>query len=349
MSIRALDNFGKIEQLRIVTKNPTKVFQPLYTGFDKVKTFSEIMDDSIEEFLHAGEMNPIARVRFHKVLNKALPQIMSPENYLNKGRDSKVFRISDKYVAKITRGKTEDNAIKMYNIAKAPDKRFNRLGIYYGEPIIRVGNVEILKNATPNEYTPCGMIWLKANGRNTDIQAGANKYKREYLPLCSSQPQEAFDELADGLNKLNKISDGGLFSKKTFYSPDIKNPNNILIADNHFRVVDDLDKTDIPQPNNIYTMLQPLMLRLTPETPVAFEEGLVGDRKNILRKTMLAAEKADLPLNPNPLIDPQAEYLLNNVTDGEYSSMIELVGDMRNKGFDKKERLEFINNALLNR
>ena len=59
----------------------------------------------------------------------------------------------------------EDDAIRIYNVAKAPDKRFNQLGIYYGEPVIRVGNVEILKNATPNEYTPCGKIWLKSDGR----------------------------------------------------------------------------------------------------------------------------------------------------------------------------------------
>lgn len=347
MSIRALDNFSKTEPLRIVTKHPATTFQPLYKGFDRVKTFSDVMDKSIQEFLQAGEMNPVAKIKFHKILDGALAQIMSPENYLNKGRDSKVFRISDKYVAKIRRGKTEDNAIRIYNVAKAPDKRFNQLGIYYGEPVIKVGNVEILKNATPNEYTPCGMVWLKANGKNADLQTGVKKYEQEYLPLCSSQPQESFDELADGLSQLNKISDGGLFSKKTFYTPDIQNPNNVLIADNHFRIVDDLDKTDIQQPNNIYTMLQPLMLRLTPDTPVEFEKGLVKDRKNILRKTMIAAEKADLPLVKNELIDPSADFYLNSITDNDYSSMIDLVGDMRAKGFNKKERLEFINNALL--
>ena len=155
MSIRVLDNLGKTEQVRVIAHNSIKKSQPLYVGFNKIKSFSDIMDASIQDFLHAGELNPIARIKFHKILDSALPQIMTPENYLNKGRDSKVFRISDKYVAKIKRGKTEDDAIRIYNVAKAPDKRFNQLGIYYGEPVIRVGNVEILKNATPNEYTPC--------------------------------------------------------------------------------------------------------------------------------------------------------------------------------------------------
>lgn len=349
MSIRVLDNFGKIEQVRVIAHNPIKKNQPLYADFDKIKSFSDIMDASIQDFLHAGELNPIARIKFHKILDSALPQIMRPENYLNKGRDSKVFRISDKYVAKIKRGKTEDDAIRIYNVAKAPDKRFNQLGIYYGEPVIRVGNVEILKNATPNEYTPCGKIWLKSNGRINNSKTDTNKYNQEYLPLCSSQPQESFDELAEGLSQLNKISDGGLFSKKSFYTPDIQNPNNILIADNHFRIVDDLDKTNIPQPNNIYTILQPLMLRLTPDESASFDKNLVGHRKNILRKTMLAAEKVDLPLENNALIDPHADYYLDNITNYDYSRMIELVGDMRKRGLGKKERLEFINKALLDK
>ena len=74
-----------------------------------------------------------------------------------------------------------------------------------------------------------------------------------------------------------------------------------------------------------------------------------GHRKNILRKTMLAAEKVDLPLENNALIDPHADYYLDNITNYDYSRMIELVGDMRKRGLGKKERLEFINKALLDK
>lgn len=347
MSIKALNNFTKAEQLTLVQSNPRTVFRPLEPTITRIRSLPDMMDGAINDFLQAGEINPVAKIKFHKILDAALPSIMSPENYLNKGRDSKVFKISDNYVAKIRRGKTEDNAIRVFNVAHTPDKRFNQLGIYYGEPVIRVGNVEILKNATPNNYTPCGAIWLD---NNSSIEQMRNKYKKEYLPICSSVPQDSYDELAEGLTQLNGISDKSLLGKRTFYTPDIKNPNNVLIADDRFRIVDDLDKTQISNPNNIYTMLQPLMLRLTPDTSVEmdFNKDVLHNRKNILRKTMIAAEKANLPLEQNELIDPHADFYLDNVTgNNNYTSMIPLIRDMRTKGFSLKDRVGFINNALL--
>ena len=347
MSIKALNIFTKSEPITVLQANPREVLKPVESAILRVKTLPDVMDCAINDFLQAGEINPVAKIRFHRILDAALPSIMRPENYLNKGRDSKVFKISDNYVAKIRRGKTEDDAIRVFNVARTPDKRFNQLGIYYGEPVIRVGNVEILKNATPNEYTPCGAIWLD---NNSTIEQMRHKYKNEYLPSCSSVPQDGYDELAQGLTQLNGISDKGMFGKRTFYTPDIQNPNNVLIADNHFRIVDDLDKTKISNPNNIFTMLQPLMLRLTPDTSVEmdFNKDVLHNRKNILRKTMIAAEKANLPLEQNELIDPHAEFYLDNVTgNNNYTSMISLVGDMRAKGFSLKDRIGFINNALL--
>ena len=92
------------------------------------------------------------------------------------------------------------------------------------------------------------------------------------------------------------------------------------------------------------------MLRLTPDTSVEmdFNKDVLHNRKNILRKTMIAAEKANLPLEQNELIDPHADFYLDNVTgNNNYTSMISLIKDMRTKGFSLKDRVGFINNALL--
>lgn len=347
MSIKVLNNFTKIEsKLHAIPGNNTeaKLITPVK---NEINTFPDIMNKAIDDFLQAGELNIAAKVKFHKILDAALPSIMSRKNFINKGRDSKVYRISDKYVAKIRRGKDEQNAIKIFNFAKIPDKRFSTLEIYYGEPVARVGNVEILKNATPKDYRSCGIVWINSNNKYGHLAQDVESYNKEYIPFCSSLPQESYDELAKGLNELNSISDKNIFSKTTFYTPDIKNPNNVLISDNHFRIVDELDKIKERKPNTIYTMLQPIMLRLTPDAPVHREESLITDRRNILRKTMIAAEKAELPLNVNSAIDPYAGYYLDDITGQCSTKMIDLLSDMRKNMFSQKERVDFINKAFM--
>lgn len=343
MSIKALDHIQQPQTIKIIRTAENKIIHPMSNQSERVKTLPDIMDEAINEFLDASSANIAAKVKFHKILDAALPRIMQPENYINKGRESKVFRISDNYVAKVRRGKFENNAIHFYDMTKAPDKRFNQLGIYYGEPVIKLGNVEILKNATPNEYTPCGIIW-KETPKITDKNP-IEKYKKEYLPLCSSLPQESYDEFAFGLKEMNGITDRNLKMKKISYTPDIQNPNNFLIAENQFRIVDKLDKTHVSEPNTVYTMLQPLILRLSPDMYVKPEADILADRRNITRKALIAAEKANLPLSTNETIDPYAAYYLGTVTING-TDVIEFAEKMRAQKFPIQERIDFINKAL---
>jgi len=309
----------------------------------KTTSFSSMMDESINEFLSASEFNPVAKVKFHKLLDKALPEIMKPENYLNKGRKSKVYRISDSYVAKIKRGHNDSNAISFINIARTPDKRFNSLGFYFGEPVIRVGNVEILKNATPHDYVKCGIDWF-ASGVNR--QKAIDDYKNKYLPICSSLPQESFDEFAQGLKSLNGISNRQPNLRKVYYTPDIINPNNILIANNHIRLVDKLNKTHISEPNNLFTMLQPMLLRLTPEDYIHNRPELTDARTAIIRKSFVAAEKADLPLKENSLIDPYTDYYIGIATDRDFFKALKMIKCARREHVPKNERIDFINKVF---
>ena len=307
------------------------------------KDISVIIDDNIDSLLHANVYDIAAKIKFHKFINKALPYIMTPENFINKGRESKVYKISDKYVAKIKRGYDENSAIHFYNFTKLPDKRFNQLDIYFGEPVIKLGNIEILKNATPSKnFICCGTSYRGAKAATIDERA---EYDKTFVPLCASIPQESYDKFANGLAKLNKIHDMKMNLSKVYYTPDIINPNNILISDNEFKIVDKLDKTKQREPNTLFTMLEPLLIRLSPESYVHYNEELVEPRAKIYKKCLIAATKANLPIE-NSLKYEYSDYYLGDILKTRSSVSHENLRKMRLRDEPIENRLDYIENAM---
>ena len=67
-------------------------------GSSKSERALKLLEGTIDTLVEGGEFNFINKMRFHRVLDKALPAILQRENFINKGRESKVYRISDKYV-----------------------------------------------------------------------------------------------------------------------------------------------------------------------------------------------------------------------------------------------------------
>ena len=328
-------------------------------------TLSDIMDNAINEYLSASSMNILAKIRFHKFLNKSIGYIMKPENFLNSGKESKVYKISDNYVARIKRGKYENNAIHCYDIAQNPNRKFNSLSIYYGEPVVKLGNIEILRNATPNQFTTCGIVW---KGKYPTKEA-INKYHEEFIPTCAAVPQEGYDEFAKCLKKLNGIRHRNLnplnkinehmpenshngFGKKISYTLDVINPNNVLISDNSFKLVDSFFKVSSKNPNSVYTMLEPLLIRLTPDKCAEFDAKTAPLKKNIFRKILIASEKAELPLS-SPFLDDTTQFGLEQIyrinNNGSKSPLmcLEALDTMRKESVPLKERIAFINKELL--
>lgn len=301
---------------------------------------SKFLDENIESLLDTNVFDVTKRMKFHKIIDKSLPYIMTPENFLNKGRESKVYKISDKYVAKVKRGYDAKSAIKFYNYTKLPDKRFNQLDIYYGEPVIKIGNTEILKNATPtNDFIVCGTSY---KGQLPATREEIADYEKYFVPKCSSLPQEAYDKFANGLADLNKMKDTKFNLSKVYYTPDIENPNNILISGNEFRLVDKLEKTSAKEPNSLYTMLEPLLIRLSPESYASYNKDLIEPRYQILQKCLIAAEKADLPLEC-PLKDRFSNYYLDSIFKHPSSSYISALQELRYYGASIDNRLDYIN------
>lgn len=278
-------------------------------GSSRSENIIKLLDNEIGTMLQGSDLNVVNKMKFKKVMNEALPYIMTPENYINKGRESKVYRISDNYVAKIKRGYYEDNAIKPFDMVTLPNQKFKDLDFYYGEPVAKIGKVSILKNATPTQDNVyCGAIYK--NGRAMS-EHDKQHYREVYLPMCASLPQESFDNFAENLQKLNGISSIGLHGKE-YYTPDIVNPNNIIISEGKFKLVDKLDKTHCKNPNSLYTMFEPLLIRVTPDHDAEFDKELTNMRGTIYNKCIRAAKKVGLPPS-SPLKYRYADFTIGNI------------------------------------
>ncbi|MCD8377252.1 MAG: hypothetical protein LUB59_00525 [Candidatus Gastranaerophilales bacterium] len=318
---------------------------PVFSGKERIP--ARIIDECIDEVVNANPANIAAKMKFHKVINKASHEIMSPENYMSSGRESKVYRISDRYVLKARRGKTAGNAVHFWNVTTAPDKKFNKLSCYYGEPLVKLGNIEILKNAAPNtDSIQCGIPFVAGNNY-VHMAEECKKYKKNYIPRAASLPQSSYDEFANDLKILNGMK-GGIPGKRVYYAPDVINPNNVLIVDDRIRIVDKLETTSIPNPNSLYTMLDPLLIRFMPEKYAEADASITGDRIQIFKKCLIAGEKSNLPLDL--LLPPYMEdykinskWALSQILPATASDAISNLKKMRKIYSPIRSRIEYIN------
>ena len=310
-------------------------------GSSKSERMLRLLDQSIDTLISGSEYNLINKMRFHSILNAALPELMVPENFVNNGRASKVYRISDKYVAKIRRGYYPNNAVHVYNTISLPSKKFKDLDFYYGEPVVKLGKVEILKNATPTQNHICCGTSFRCDGLVGNRELA--RYESEFLPICSEVPQESYDNLAANLRRLNGLTCRNMMGKKQTYVPDIVNPNNLLISDNRFVLVDELEKVPFKNPNSVFTMLEPLLIRLNPEKEASKNESLQGVRKKIFKKVLIASEKQGLPLD-SPIKYEFSEWTLGSIL-GKHDILSD-VKEMRARNIPTEERIANIHSLL---
>ncbi|MCM1266086.1 MAG: hypothetical protein NC200_07795 [Candidatus Gastranaerophilales bacterium] len=383
MNVIASTNLNKNNTLAISNNkfNPTTSIQNNRLKKDTVsfgsagisREAADLLDASIKHVLESSSMDLVGKTKFHSLLNKLMPEIMTEENFLNRGRESKVYRISDDYVAKIRRGKTSRNATHFYNLTTRPNQQFSKIDIYYGETLIRCGNVEILKNATPqSDFMHCG---IKYKDRYHAVGAKELEYyEKVFIPTCSELPQESYDELAKGLKDLNNIivpySDGFADGMKRshfarrhgcpfgesmkmlninpfsglHYMPDVINPNNILISGGRFKIVDKMDITREKHPNSLFTMLEPLLINLTPEKSADYKRELVEPRSQIYKKCLLAAEKWFLPLNSEAKGE-YSEFYLGSLLPSK-RQIISDISEMREHKVPVYERIKYIHSQM---
>lgn len=330
--------------------NPQKVTS-LVTQSKEIGT---VLDESITKFIDSNPMDLIKKFSLAKILKKSLPEITKAENLINEGYQSKVYRISDNYVLKLNRNQSLDKAISNMDIPYCPNKKFTEIECYYGEPVVKIGKAHILKNATPNGVSvECGVRYNPDRLPNIEE---LEKYNKEYLPLCASLPQESFNELAQSLKQLNGIKKFGkpntfikpkkLLPEKVSFCPDFVNPNNILISNGKFKIVDELEAVKVDEPSTFWTMVQPLMLKYTPISWAEYNMLACKNRKEIFKKCVYASEKAGLSFDRNDLVDIRTKVELEKILGDWDGSFIDYtfscLNSMRKAGDSLETRLKIL-------
>ncbi len=258
---------------------------------------------------------------------------------LGEGFRGIVYKIDDKYVLKVNK---HIKNMELYPQIPA-DNPFKVLKSYYGSSVVDFNMwVKILRNVTSKgKHIQAGVPDIKERC-STLVEKGAI-WSDEYLPRFSNLPQKCYDALARDFAALNKIKVNGYS-----YTFDTKNPNNFVLAGKSLRIVDDIDKTNISEPNTIAGLLRVFLekIDLDFKAPMGIENA--GQRHSLMKKIILAGEKYELPYTQCEEDLRTWEYVSNN--DFYYRDIIESLKKFRSIYPDKKVRLdkvkEFLDNEI---
>ncbi len=117
---------------------------------------------------------------------------MRPNKIVGQGFHGVVYKIDDRYVLKVS------HKDKPYAdmLDKIKELKFSDLKTYYGEPVAKFYDVQILKNVSSKGlHIPAG-IPQKDIGLKTEKEC-SEYYEKIYLPLFSSLPQKSFDAVKE--------------------------------------------------------------------------------------------------------------------------------------------------------
>lgn len=220
-------------------------------------------------------------------------KLADKKSFIHCGENGMVIKIDEYWVFKVEHGKIP----KIENITLHHNPKLESLKTYYGEAVAKSGNIEILRNASGEKKAiPAGLM-----GTFGSESEKIKYYNDVYLKKYSSLPQKAFDDVAADFKSLNEINENG-----HFYSFDTINPNNFIAVNDKIMIVDKLDKTTQRDSNTTAKMINVFINSMSHDTKAEFDLMAMGGRRNLLKKCLIAGEKAELPYGRTP---EEREYL----------------------------------------
>lgn len=244
---------------------------------------------------------------------------------LGNGTHAKVLRIDDKYVLRMS------NEMELF--AELPKEDLQKLKTYYGHPVFSFGPVSILKNVSPSgKQVPFGVPAFMAESKN--MNEINSYYDSKYLPLLHELPQKAFDDIASDFSTLNSLKsvDGDYLKFDTL------NPNNFLIVGKKIRIVDAIVPVEEASPNTFVDFYNVCLGSANYHLEAPMSKSTASMRKDILKKIIIASEKAQLPYYKNIPFHYsicRRMFLID-------SKMIEKLYEIRESCSSKKERIQKI-------
>lgn len=215
-------------------------------------------------------------------MSELVEKRVNDKYFVGEGKSNKVYRIDDYYIMRFNKYS------KPYVSKPIKEKASEDIGLkaYFGDVLVRFGNIKIIKNAMAGkkDTVEAGMPFnlLKSNNmklKNTAIKRSVSEF--------AILPQSAYDKVASDFNTLNKNSKG--YHRKF----DCYNPNNFIKVGKQIRIVDDIE--DGLEAHDTADMLNVFIREY--DTKITDKET-INHRKQIFSKCILASVKNNLEINP---------------------------------------------------
>ncbi len=220
----------------------------------------------IEHSLATSHFSEDIVADFEKIFN----QKRNRKCKMGAGKYGTVYRIDDYFVFK----KYHNYDPKFMPVKVNTKTMFDGLRTYCGKVLVRIGNIEIIRNATRDRRNFLQMA--------KTVVDGPAAYARSLREFCTL-PQRAFDNLAQDFQRLNGIYEGHRFCRF-----DTGNPNNFIKVGKSIRIVDDVyDICPCPNSNDIYAFLSVFIQK----------GGSMKLKKEMFKKCIMACEKYQLPMD----------------------------------------------------
>lgn len=267
------------------------------------------------------------------LIQRELYNIMSNKRLLGVGFHESVYRINDKYAAKVNPNEFASTVIDKDDSFLIPDNSFKELKTYFGGILARFGNFNILRNL--GEHIPAGVP------ENIEKLFAKEYYRETYLPTFAKVPQESYNALLEDCTYLNKRHKEG----KDFYCHifDYINPNNIVLKDDKLYWVDNI-RSDSAEQNATMRVLNMMLNKYGIGAENIIFDGFGESRKyakEIFDKVIIAGAAAKLSFRSS--IDMFSDRSLRNILQNleikcepaKFTEIIETI----NKIEDKEQRV----------
>lgn len=279
------------------------------------------------------------------LLAKSCNELIKPERFLGSGFWGEVYAIDNTLAAKINKS-AKDAKNFLFGDLKLGKNIFKDLKTYYGESLGKIGQFEILKNV--GNHTPAGVPSKEVKKMNS-IEECEEYYRNKYLPQFAKVPQESYDNLIGDIAKLNKMK----FSKDEYYVFDSKNPGNIVLAGDKLFLIDGMNTVNHPDYNTVGKLLEVMLYKLTTHRTIIEYGNSVKEGREILKKIILASEKANLPYDTRISDENIWKQVLYNCNiKMEANDFIQNLERIRGKNPNVKKRLpkveKFLNGVFEN-
>lgn len=219
-------------------------------------------------------------------IKQALQDIFIPGRFIEEGSHNAVYKITKKYAARIPVRETinKDNIGDNFIWGKGV---FKNLRNYYGEAIVQLGKLQILKNISPQ--MPAGVPEHLAQKYNE--RKRTQYYLKHYLPKFAHISQYSYNMLASDLAKLNEMK----FGIRNYGVFDSVNPNNIVSHEGHLMLVDEIyTLCDRSYSNTTAKLLNVFINKATKDYEAPDAGKKIKLVRKIFKKTLLAGVYADL-------------------------------------------------------